>query len=63
MAALKRLKMQGLTDVLSVAYVYEDPTNLWMEIAERCKAILKSICEGIVDKFIPFQYNKSLESS
>ena len=55
--------MQSLTDVPSVANVYEEPTNLWMETAERCKAILKSICEGIVDEFIPFQYNKSPESS
>ena len=54
-AALKRLKMQSLTAVSSVADVYEEPTNHWMETAERHKAILKSICEGIVDEFIPFQ--------
>ena len=55
--------MQSFTDVPSVADVYEEPTNLWMETAERGKAILKSIYGDIVDEFIPFQYNKSPESS
>ena len=57
------INMQSLTDVPFVADVYDESMDFWMETAERCKAILKSICDGIVDEFIPFQYNKSPESS
>ena len=47
------INMQSLTDVPFVADVYDESMDFWMETAERCKAILKSICDGIVDEFIP----------
>lgn len=56
-AALKHLHMKSLADVPSITAV-EHPEDLWMETSEQRTAVLQSVCEDIVDKFVDFEFNK-----
>ena len=56
-AALKQLNMQSLSDIPTINGVNE-PQNLWMNLLEERKAVLQEICEGIVDEFASFEFNK-----
>ena len=56
-AALKQLNMQSLSDIPTINGVNE-PQNLWMHSIEERKGVLQEICEGIVDEFASFQFNK-----
>lgn len=61
-AAMKELGMTSLDDVPTISS-FEESHNLWMETSEQRKAVLQSICEGIVDNFVQFKFNNSRKSS
>ena len=55
--ALKHLHMKSLADVPFIT-AREHPEDLWMETSEQRIAVLRSICEDIVDEFVDFEFNK-----
>jgi hypothetical protein len=61
-AALEAFQMKSLSDVPHIPGV-ANPANLWMETAERRKAILTSICGHIIDNFVTFNFNVKPKST
>lgn len=55
-AAMKLLGMKSLDDVPSIPNV-DSPCDLWMESTETRGAVMKSICNDIVDKYVSFQFH------
>ncbi len=56
-AAMKFLQMTNLDGTPCLSSVTK-PEDLWMEGAGRRKAVLQSICDDIVDKFVDFKFNE-----
>ena len=54
-AALEILKMKSTKEVPSDV-VITDPLNAWMQTSEERKAILKDICQLIVNEFVDFSF-------
>lgn len=57
-AAMEYLGMKSL-DETPAEHVIPNASEVWMESKEKRKELLESICAGIVDKHIPFQFHGS----
>ena len=58
-AALEKLKMHSLSDVLTFAGVSEPQNFLWLEECGKQRDVLPRVCTGIVDDFASFIYYKA----
>ena len=55
-AAMEYLDMKSLDDT-PAEHVVPNASEVWMQTTEKRKDILESICAGIVNRHIPFQYH------
>ena len=59
-ASLEFLKMESLIDTPSEDVISDSP-NIWMNSAEDRVKILTEVCDGIIDKFISFDFNEDVK--
>lgn len=60
-AAMEHFKINSLDEV-PAEEVVSDAANLWTLTADQRKEKMDSICLGIVNKFIPCQFNSTFAS-